>query len=190
MGALIPVVRPAIGRRTGIEPQAVVIQPMHEPAVRMPEDHALLRPALARIPHAPECVERLHALRHVVAVIQHLVLHQVRCTIRLKAHVLRQRGQKRDVFIRHPFAVVVHPFVAICSPKRIHLARKQDVEQMPVVVAHDAVRAVFPNPADRLVRIRAVIHVVARAIDGVYRARVLFNRPERRDIRVNIGENQ
>ena len=190
MGALIPVIRPAIGRRPGIEPQAVVVQPMHEPAVRMPEDHAPLRPALARVPHAPERVECLHALRHVVAVIQHLVLHQVRYTIRFKAHVLRQRGQKGDIFIRHPFAVVVHPFVAIRPPERIHLARKQDVEQMPVVVAHDAVRAVFPNPADRLVRIRAVIYVVARAIDGVHRARVLFNRPERRDIRVNIGENQ
>ena len=118
------------------------------------------------------------------------MLHQVRYTIRFKAHVLRQRGQKGDIFIRHPFAVVVHPFVAIRPPERIHLARKQDVEQMPVVVAHDAVRAVFPNPADRLVRIRAVIYVVARAIDGVHRARVLFNRPERRDIRVNIGENQ
>ena len=51
-------------------------------------------------------------------------------------------------------------------------------------------RAVFPNPADRLVRIRAVIHIVACAIDGVHRARILFNRPERRDIRMNIGENQ
>ena len=136
----------------------------------------------------PESVELPGAFRHLIGkrTFGHLVTQQIGDAVRFKRQRGRQRAQVIDVLRRHPLTVVMHPFIAVGPPDLLSFPGGPYIQQVPVVVAGNALRVMVDEPLHHLMRESPVIHQVAGTPDGVHLSGVLQHCLQRLYIGMNV----